>query len=84
MLGIGQKEKALYNERFQQISIVIIFFTFIFFIIIFMIKLLLKIHIINGINKIISSLEGITAGNLNTEVNVEGNREFKKLSSENK
>ena len=82
LLGIGQKEKALYNERFQQISIVIIFFTFIFFIIIFMIKLLLKIHIINGINKIISSLEGITAGNLNTEVNVEGNREFKKLSSE--
>lgn len=81
LLAIGQKEKALYSERFQQISIVIVFFTFIFFIIIFMIKLLLKIHIINGINKIISSLEEITAGNLNTEVDVKGNTEFKKLSS---
>lgn len=80
LLGIGQKEKALYRERFQQISIVIVFFTFIFFIIIFMIKLLLKIHIINGVNKIISSLEEITAGNLNTEVDVKGNTEFKKLS----
>lgn len=82
LLGIGQKENALYRERFKQISIVIIFFTFIFFIVIFMINLLLKTQIINGINKIISSLEEITAGNLNTEVNIEGNREFKKLSSE--
>lgn len=82
LLAIGQKEKALYSERFQQISIVIIFFTFIFFIIIFAINLLLKTQIINGINKVISSLEKITAGNLNTEVNVKGNEEFKKLSLE--
>lgn len=82
LLGIGQKESALYRERFKQISIVIVFCTFIFFIVIFMINILLKTQIINGINKIISSLEEITAGNLNTEVNVEGNREFKKLSSE--
>ncbi len=47
-----------------------------------MINLLLKTNIINGINKIISSLERITSGNLNTEVDVKGNEEFEKLSSE--
>lgn len=46
-----------------------------------MINLLLKTPIINGINNIISSLEEITTGNLNVEVNVKRNIEFKKLSS---
>lgn len=70
----------LYQKLFENTVITFIYLMFIEVIVIFLLNHLLKQKVINGINKILNSLNSITEGNLDTKVNVFDNREFEELS----
>jgi methyl-accepting chemotaxis protein len=74
-------KSELYSGRNSQLLIILISNCIIFSGLIFLINILLKKNIILGVNELVSSVEKITNGDLDTVVVVNQNKEFITLSS---
>ena len=72
----------LFQELVKNTLHTLFYLLFIEAVVILLLYCLVKRKVINGIHHILESLSAITDGNLDTIVEVGGNREFEKLSSE--
>lgn len=80
IIGTFMPSSEYYKERLNQTIVVAISMLIIFGILLLTINHLMDSKIIKGINNIIASLSGITAGNFNITVNEQDNPEFSQLS----
>lgn len=80
IVGIATPESDIYSQRNSQTLIFFVGLIIVFLLLIFIINLILKVDIINGINNIINDLKQITDGNLNISTEVRSNKEFAILS----
>lgn len=80
LLGMGMSETSLYSERGTQMWIIFFCILLVAVITILAINHLLNVRIMDGIHKIMGSLEDITEGRLETVVGVRDNPEFQQLS----
>lgn len=72
---------VLFRELFRNTLRTFLYLLFIMIAVILLLTYLVRKKVIDGISHIIEKLESITNGNLDTTVNVGGNREFRALSS---
>lgn len=70
----------LFHKLLENVVATLSYLLFIEAVIILLLNHLVKKKVINGIHSILGNLASITAGNLNTEVIVHGNRELEELS----
>ena len=80
IIGTFMPSSEYYKERFNQTIVVAVSMLIIFGVLLLTINQLMDSKIIKGIDNIITSLSGITAGNFNITVNEHGNPEFAQLS----
>lgn len=81
LLCVSIPKSELYSTRNNQLVITLLSNIIIFVILTCLIAKLLQNSIVNGINKIVVSLEEIQNGNLDTRVDVHNHREFQTLSN---
>lgn len=81
LLGVGQRETALYAERGEKMLLIFCYMAMTMIIIILIINWLVKKQIVSGLHLIMDGLSQITDGKLDTVVRVSSNPEFQQLSS---
>ena len=82
LLCITYHKDVVYADSNIAMLLTIAGILLIFSVMAFTIRHLLKIHIVNGIHRIMKDVHQITDGNLNTTVMVDNNPEFKQLSTD--
>ena len=80
IIGTFMPSSEYYRERLNQTIVVAISMLIIFGVLLLTINHLMDSRIIKGINHIIASMSGITAGNFDITVNEHGSPEFTQLS----
>lgn len=80
IIGTFMPASEYYKERLNQTIVVAISMLIIFGVLLLTINHLMDSKIIKGIDNIIASMSGITAGNFDITVNEHGNPEFSQLS----
>lgn len=82
LVCITYDKDVLYADSNITMLIIMIGILLIFTVMTLTIRHLLKIHIVNGIHRIMKDVHQITDGDLNTAVMVDNNPEFKQLSTD--
>lgn len=72
--------KVLFQKLWGNIILTFIYLIFVEVIVVLLLNYLVRQKVINGIHAILEKLHAITDGDLDTEVDVGGNREFEELS----
>lgn len=71
----------LFEKLLENTAMTFVYLMFIEVVVIFLLNYLLRQQVINGIHRILHSMDAIAKGNLDTKVTVDNNREFEELSA---